>query len=689
MRAARIALLLVVVVAGTASAQAPISLLGNCGSEDLAGFTIRSARLEDPFWILRWRRPGDGVESAIAALMGKPYSFRTVDAVSTQIEEKTWLPDNPDATVQLHYSDIGLENCDQRQLDVVFRIFSAALSPTLSTVFEWGAKDKTPDQTAGLARTDATWQVAPEVGFDRAREFSAGGRVKGMWSKGRMPFDGLLVSGLVSTESHVFSASLVGGYESSERWLRRGSWRVAFRDASDPAGEVHLDDRRFAALFAGTSRPTRGIVTRFGGGLDGGRLASGFDESTLPPQTVATSDFTESSVFVGVTGRRSQQSFTATYALMLGSTSDGFHGGWRKHIGDVAHEFWWPIRDHRLFELEQRLTIGRLQTIDVVPATERFFAGGNDNSVQLGDDWRLPIGPRIRSLPTNAFSLSGAGGDRFVAYNSTTAFTVWGKPAVPPELLKEQGFEDKLRAQLTDARSILDVSYRSEDKNFGAIKTRMPEVGDQLMMAAMAETTARTSSSLPAATFGQCEQALRASRTAAQHAVADKPAQAYGWVQEMLPDGNNALDKVVSTCGRHLVDALRSAGEPVDDLVSVSNAVKSSASFIEMRFAAIDGKRSAKRADDDIAYARHALNIILTQLNITSFSPVFVFDFAHLGPSGDDPYGGDRYAVGGGLRFTLASTASITMTYAVNPRRRIEEGSGAFVFSLTTRNLFD
>ena len=68
---------------------------------------------------------------------------------------------------------------------------------------------------------------------------------------------------------------------------------------------------------------------------------------------------------------------------------------------------------------------------------------------------------------------------------------------------------------------------------------------------------------------------------------------------------------------------------------------------------------------------------------------MFIFDGAHLGPAVTDPYGGNRFAVGGGVRFSLASTVNMTLTYAVNPQRRPGEGSGALVFALTMRNLFD
>src|SRR5262245_49357920 len=86
---------------GEATAQETVSSLGSCaGITNLSGFTIREARLEDPFWILRWRKPGAEILGAVEALKGKPYSFATVDEVSTLIESKAWLPDASDAWVK-------------------------------------------------------------------------------------------------------------------------------------------------------------------------------------------------------------------------------------------------------------------------------------------------------------------------------------------------------------------------------------------------------------------------------------------------------------------------------------------------------------------------------------------------------------------------------------------------------------
>jgi hypothetical protein len=686
------ALVIGVCLIGGAAAQTPVRTLASCGGQDLRGFMIRDARLDDPFWVLRWRKPDGALRNAVAALKGKPYTFETVNAVSTLIESNTWLPDNPNVLVGVHYSDIGLVDCREGQLDVVFRIFSAAPSPTLSSVFEWGSKDKTADAAAGLARTQAAWQAAPEAGFDRSRSLAAGGRVQGTWQNSRFPFGAVSVRALGSTESHVVSASVAGGYESLTSWLRRANWRVLFDDSVMPAGPTgnnHLDERSVAAQFSGTSRPMNGVVARFGGMLNGGRLQSGFAAGDLPLLTVPGSDFTASTLFAGVTGRQHQQAFASSYALTFGSSGGGFHGDWRRHVGDVAHEFWRPIGDHRLFELEQRLTLGRLQILGVVPATERFFGGAGDDALLPADDWRIPVSPRVRSIPTNRFALGGSGGESFVAYNSTTAVTLWRKPVLPKELLSEPEFDGAVRAGMTGARATLDAVYRSSDPSFQEIKNSLPDVAARLTRLEAVEAAARSSRLLPDAAFRPCEEALRASRTATNHAVADKPAQAYGWVKEMLPDGENALAGVIAACGRDLIPALRDAGAATGDLESAANDLGTVSSTVEMRFAAIDNDKWSRRAEADLAYAQRTLDAILMQLNITSVGPVFVFDAVHLGPAGDDPHGGNRYAIGGGIRLTVASTVNMTLTYAANPRRRAGEGSGAVVFSLTMRNLFD
>src|SRR5215468_5242835 len=128
------------------------SAIGNCKEQNLAGFAIRKARVSDPFWILRWRKLDAATLAQVAALAGKPYSFDTVNAVSRQIENKGWLPDTPDARAEFSFSEIAVEDCRDKQLDVVFTIFSAGISPTFSSLLEWRTQQiQAPAQAAGVS----------------------------------------------------------------------------------------------------------------------------------------------------------------------------------------------------------------------------------------------------------------------------------------------------------------------------------------------------------------------------------------------------------------------------------------------------------------------------------------------------------------------------------------------------------
>src|SRR5205823_10899906 len=120
---------------------------------------------------------------------------------------------------------------------------------------------------------------------------------------------------------------------------------------------------RLAGQFAASSRPmgVAGWIARFGGMVEGGNLQSGFSSADLAPNTVASAGYGSIKLYAGTTARTRHQVFSATYALELGSTGAGAQVDWRKHIGDVAHEFWYPTGNHRLVEIKSRFTAGGIQ----------------------------------------------------------------------------------------------------------------------------------------------------------------------------------------------------------------------------------------------------------------------------------------------------------------------------------------
>src|ERR1051326_3211319 len=217
--------LLVPVFAQSQPIQTEASTLGSCfGRSDLAIYPVRSARVVDPFWILRRRKLDTATLAEVKALETKPYSFQTVDEVSRKIEAKAWLPDSPDTRANLSYSDIAVENCVDQKLDVIFHVFSASISPTLSSLMEWRTKQvEAPHEAAGVSKTESWFQIVPEAGFEPGRRFFGGGAIRSTW-RARAPFHSIEARGSGSTASRTLGATIQGAYDSSNTWLTHAEW---------------------------------------------------------------------------------------------------------------------------------------------------------------------------------------------------------------------------------------------------------------------------------------------------------------------------------------------------------------------------------------------------------------------------------------------------------------------------------
>lgn len=634
---------------------------GSCPvSGEMTGYTVHRAELHDPFAFLRGRSVSTVTRTGIDRLVGKPFDALAIEKVWNAINAETEAPATSQTWVSAFYAETKYENCEAHHVDVVFTVLSAAISTTLAPAFEWNVRDPMSSSLVGSADRLRSISIAPRVSFDRARELSGGVDARATWGTAGALFNSASVTAVGSSESHFVSAALSGSHDSAQSWLRRFSWDLSYNDRSDPAGETHLTDRRWQGVVAAASRADDGVVARGAALVAGGRSEGGFTGAQLAPNTVDEADFTSATFAGGVTGRWAHHALAASYAFILGARGSGFSGDWRKQLAEVSDDFWSPIGDHRLVELEQRLSAGRLDTLGIVPVSERFFAGNGSAALTLTDGWELPTNPVIRSVPTNAFfqTANGAGGDRFLAYNATVGVTAWRLPLVPATVYADHDIRRNLDAQLVSARSLLEIFYRTKDSHFAATLAQVKEAST--ILDGLATNPSNTDA---------CKDTLTSSRSAVKHALGDKSASAYGWVIELLPDGNNALADVTSACQVKTLDEV--------------------AARIASNMDAIDKPGAAARASADTGYAGRAISLIMDQLNMTSISPVGVFDVMHLGPATSSEAGGTRYGVGGGVRLTLASTVSFTATYAVNPHRQSGESSGAFVFALTMRNLFD
>jgi hypothetical protein len=668
-----------------AVAQHVPKMSGDCASGanfEALGYIIRDAKIEDPWHFLRaLGTGGDAADKAVSALKGTPFKYAEVERVRNIIEHERFLP------TDINYSVTSLTSCFDRQLDVIFQIFSVQISPVLSSTFEFRKREKTdPKEAAGISPGDQYFRLIPRGGYDHTDKFFAGGIVEARWGANPIPLNAFELQGYGSQSFRFVSAAVTGEYDSSTGLLGHADWRIDYENSSRPTDRAPLNHGRLGLQFVFESHPMKGIVVRSGATVEGGNQQSTFSPTELPVGTVASTGYSSVKVYEGITSHLRRQALAVSYGLQLGSTSTTLHGDWRKHIGDFAYDCWWPFSNHRLLEIEQRLTIGDIQTLRVVPVSERFFGGNSEDQFIPGNTWQILTNPFIRSIPAHRFYMipGGVGGDRFVSYNFTSAVTAWRRPLVPPDLANDQDFNKKLNGALESSTSILQVAYASDDKHFRAALSLLPNVSTNIELLTNRVVAARDGapSSLQPA-FDSCLDALGSAKRYVQHAIADKPVQAYGSVQELLLGGDGTLVDAVSACGTDLNGSLNDS-----TIASASTALGALAGSLQTETASIDQSAANRKASADMSYVRRTLDIILKEMNIASLSPVVAFDVAHLGPGSSIAYGGTRYGVGAGIRFSLVSTASITIGYSRNPNPRPGEGSGAFFFSFNTRNLF-
>lgn len=681
-----VALVGVFLFASFAFAQHSPRGLGDCPADanfETLGYAIRDVKLEDPWRFLRAiGAGGDAADKAVAALKGTPFKYGEIERVRHVIQDELFLP------TDINYLVVSLNSCSDHQLNVIFQLFSVQVSPVLSSTFEFHKRERAdPKDAAGLSRSDQYFRLVPRGGYDHTDKFFAGGAMEARWGANPTPINAFELEGYGSQSLRFVSAALKGEYDSSTGWLGHADWRVDYKNSSMPTDRSPLNQGRLALQFTSESHPIKGIIVRSGVTFEGGNQQSTFTPQELPAATVASTGYSSIKLYDGISAQLRRQAFAVSYGLQLGSTSRSLHGDWRKQIGDVAYDWWWPFSDHRLVEVEQRFTVGAIQTLRIVPATERFFGGNSADSFIPGNSWQILSNPFIRSIPAHRFygTPDGIGGDHFFSYNLTSAVTAWRRPLVPTELANDQDFNNKLNGALVSSTSILEVAYASDDTHFRTALSLLSNVSSSIELLKNRVAAARNGA--PSAlqpVFDSCLDALGSSKQYVQHAIADKPVQAYGSVQELLPDGDGALADAVSACGTDLNGSLNDT-----TIASAATALSAVAGNLQAEMASIDQQAAANKASSDMSYVRRTLGTILKEMNVASLSPVLAFDVAHLGPAGSAAYEGTRYGVGGGIRFSLVSTASFTIGYSRNPNPRPGEGTGAFFFSFTTRNLFE
>jgi hypothetical protein len=655
-------------------------------------YTIRHAYVEDPFSFLQWLKPIlVDADEAVSFLNGQPYSIAAVNEGIDALDKFTFLGESDQANAVL-ITVASVEHCDSGKLDVVYRIYSTRISPVLTTTFESRIREKRAPQEQAGATQPGSFRFNPLAGYDRSDQLFGGGHFEAKTPQlARLPFSTLVAQGQASATSHSALLALAGSRDPVQSWFQHTEWQLNYHHSESPTDLHNLQRGRLATQFAATSRAmgVAGWTVRFGGSMEGGNLQSGFSPADLAANSLAGGGYGAVKLYAGTTSRGQHQVFSASYGLELGSTGGGAQVDWRKHIGDVAHEWWHPIGNHRQMEVESRFTVGAIQVPGLIPVAARFFGGNQEKNFVEGDNWQIRATPFIRSIPANRFyrTAQGAGAENFFSYSLTGAYTIWRRPIVPDDILRNDEFRRQLNGGLSSAASMVTVTYLAKDPSFTKAAAHVSEIRDALTR--LQDTVKEAENAHPGQftqEFRQCQSAVTRASQRAKSAAEAKPADAYGNVAALLksdPTGDeNRLQKVDVACVASL------NGQLADPTIAAEGTrLRSVAAAMQVEFDQISQKLAAYQAEQEMGSVRNTLETLLNEVNLFSISPVAVFDVANIGPA-DRRFGGTRYGLGAGLRFALVSAASFTIGYAWNIHPHSAEGRGALFFAIGFRDFF-
>jgi hypothetical protein len=673
----------------------------SCGDNhnfEKEGYVVGRSRISDPFEFLPWVRLKErhAADQIKALVDGKPFVYDSaVSKALGIIEKENFLPETSDIRYSFRIEVVTVENCTDRKLDLVYGVYSSQISPVLSGTPEARATERqAPQNTAGMVNVNAPsskpFHLIPLAGYDSEDKLSVGGRLEIARKRlMKMPIDSILIEGEGSSQMRSVTAALTGSSDSSG-WLAHLDWRLNFVNYSLPTGTGNIGEGHLSAQVSGMSQPfaNGSFSVRLGGLLEAGNSQSAVRDVKVSTDTLNSAGFGSLKMYAGLDSRLPHNVFSISYGLEIGMVKRVGRVDWRKHIGDLKYDFWYPLGEHRILELESQFTVGAVQVPGRIPLPMRFFGGNNEQSFIPGESWQIRANPVIRAIPgSKLFQTSaGAGAEGFFSYNLTAAYDVWRQPLAPPALTKDPDFVSTLQSSIDSIVSPQQVFHATKDPHYQTIVMQLlPNVSGLLkdLKAAVDKAQSARPGEL-VAKFKACTAVIGTATRRATSATQVKDAVAqYGLVANLLPESDDQLGRVTNACLTELNadpgndPAIAAAGEKIEHIRME----------MEAEFKQIDQAAAARAAKADMAFPIRTLSTLLNEVNIYSVSPVFVFDVAKI-DSKRAGLGGVRYGPGVGVRLTLVSTVQFTTGYAWNVRQGPGEGSGNLFFSLSLRDIF-
>lgn len=327
--------------------------------------------------------------------------------------------------------------------------------------------------------------------------------------------------------------------------------------------------------------------------------------------------------------------FTGALGVQYG---DATAGAYRKTVFDASYARNLRLADHRLVSLDWRVNGGWLPAA-AAPSGERFFGGMRDRRFSEIPGIELRAAPRLRSFGSNRFQLAAAGHERFLASNLTVGLTAWRMPLLPREVSSAPDFAGQIEAGKGTIAATLESYHEGKDPVMKNIEPLAQELSPLLkpLLDHPDELCAESADRLDGALAKAIENRI------------------FGSLPRTVPD-----------CGSQ---------PPIEAILAQ----------IHHQLTRVDRKSIEQRAHQDARLALRAIDILTRELNLFAIEPIFVYDHA----AAHNRRGSlSRASVGGGLRFSIASTLGFEIGYAFTANSNPGESAGALFLALRITDLF-
>jgi len=651
------------------------------------GYHVRDVRLTGP--LLRRSALRDDLVATTSVKPGAPVSSDVVEGGKTRLRQQ--LRETPalfESPVVVSVVTAAVDQCDDasRQLDVVYGVYTTKVPLVVSRFVESReAQQVDPGMSLALAPAPLRFRVTPRVSYDRSNDLMGGAAIS--MAMGRA-FDSLDADLQVSDSATFIDVAAASSRERSNGWLRLYEWSVGYHHADRPTDQETLKERAFVGYLTTASRPlgAQGGIVRWTSLAEVGEQRTALPTELLPAGYVASAGYGSWKNAVGVDLRGRRHGVSAAYGLQLGMSrgSDAFD--YVKHVVDATYEarIRWkaPAWSHRPLDITTRGSAGHLGGGDAIPATERFFGGATATPFLPGTGWTLRASPEMRGFPPRWFnratsSEAAIGATSYQSVTVTASMPFWARPLVPPDVIDEPQVVEAIDAQLNSAEEVLNILHRQTDPAYLGLLQTAPELDARL--AAYDARVAVLESKLPMEwkeQAAQCRELIDGVRAQLDPDLMPRPFLVALFAKpsdEDDPTLPNVRDVCVTQLGK-------GAGD--DDLAKLGRALVFQIDTMQKTANRIDVSRATTMAARDMVFPRDVVHSIFHELNVWSLGPALMFDSARIDLGAPADEGVTRYALGGGLRFTLASTFHLTAGYVWNLNRETGEPRGATFFAV-------